>query len=285
MARDIEKERAYRRARTRKARIAKYGPEAADQDMRGRHGNNARGLNRELKHKRQPHFGYSCRCGGTKTFYAKCCAACKGLTSHGWSQTVEYRIWNGMRKRCTDPTNRAWPDYGGRGITICARWLASPGAFIDDVGQRPSPRHEIDRPNNDGGYWCGHCEECVALGRTANWRWTTRRVNCRNRRSNRLVTFDGEQHVITALAELFGLRSSLLRDRLARGWDLEMALTQPLCAKGHQQRSTRLSDAEVRELRRRLESGEELGATAQRFGISEKLVDLVVHRKVYQDVA
>lgn len=241
-------------------------------------------MKKRQKHERQPHFGYVCACGGYKAFYAKTCAACKGHLRHGLSFTPEYRAWQTMRHRCTEQTSPAWADYGGRGITVCARWLNSPANFLADMGPRPRG-FELDRKENDGGYWCGFCDECKSLGRPANCRWVTRSINDRNRRSNVVVEFRGEKRVLVELAETFGMRPDTLANRLKEGWDIEIALTQPVQKPGARQRTTRLSDDEVRELRRRREAGEPLKVLSEHFGISDGMVSLIAKRGAYKHVA
>jgi hypothetical protein len=133
-----------------------------------------------------------------------------------------------MRLRCTVPTNPAYDDYGGRGITVCARWLGSVVAFVEDMGPKPSSAHELDRERNDEGYWCGKCEECVALGRRPNCRWVTRKVNDRNRRSNRLVVAWGESRTLAEWCETKALPWDTVAKRLDAGWEPERALSFPV---------------------------------------------------------
>lgn len=135
---------------------------------------------------------------------------------HGLSRTAEYRAWQTMRLRCTVPSNPAFANYGGRGITVCARWLNSVEAFVEDMGPKPTPRHELDRIDNNRGYEPGNC------------RWVTRKQNDRNRRSNRMVEFRGERKALSAWCELFGVSQDTVSWRIKKGWDLERALTTPV---------------------------------------------------------
>lgn len=138
-----------------------------------------------------------------------------GKPTHGQSYKPEYRAWQTMRLRCTVPTNPAYADYGGRGIRVCDRWLNSVTAFIEDMGPKPSPLHELDRENNDGHYEPGNC------------RWATRKVNDRNRRSNRFLTFLGETKTVAEWCELLGVPSDTVSWRIKAGWDIATALTTP----------------------------------------------------------
>ena len=81
-----------------------------------------------------------------------------------------YGIWKGMKDRCTKPNHHAFSSYGGRGITVDPRWMASYDAFIEDVGPRPSLQHSLDRIDVDKGYY------------PENVRWATFRVQVSNRR-------------------------------------------------------------------------------------------------------
>lgn len=90
-----------------------------------------------------------------------------------------------MITRCTNPACVGYRHYGGRGVTVCARWLASLDAFRLDMGQPPTSAHTIDRIDNDKGYWCGkrECPECGPLDREPNCRWADRKTQQSNKRA------------------------------------------------------------------------------------------------------
>lgn len=75
--------------------------------------------------------------------------------NHGYFGTPTYRAWNDMKKRCLNPTNKVYPRYGGRGITICERWLTFVN-FLADMGERPDGL-SLDRIDNNGNYEPGNC--------------------------------------------------------------------------------------------------------------------------------
>jgi hypothetical protein len=105
--------------------------------------------------------------------------------THGESRTLLYRVWRAMIRRCDRPNDADWKSYGGRGITVCSRWRNDFAAWRDDMGPKPTPKHSIDRRDNDGGYWCGKCPECIARGRPFNCRWATQTEQMQNTRRNR----------------------------------------------------------------------------------------------------
>lgn len=135
--------------------------------------------------------------------------------THGQSRsTAEFRAWSSLRNRCTNPRNRSYPSYGGRGITVCPEW-ASFERFYDDMGARPSPAHSIDRIDNNGPYAPWNC------------RWATVREQFENRRVSVNLTLDGRTMMMSEWAAALGIDRSAIKKRLDAGWSVRDALTKP----------------------------------------------------------
>lgn len=135
--------------------------------------------------------------------------------THGKSRTAEYRIWVLMRLRCNNPENDDYHHYGGRGIRVCVEWDQSFEVFLREVGYRPQPGMSINRINNQGNYEPG------------NVRWATQKEQCRNKRTNHLLTFNGETMCIVEWAERTGVSDRKIWGRIRRGWTPERTLTTP----------------------------------------------------------
>lgn len=137
-------------------------------------------------------------------------------TAHGHTASgktsSEYKAWAAMKARCYNPSNKRYADYGGRGITVDPVWMHDFEAFFEEVGPRPSPRHQIDRIDNDVGYEPGNCE------------WVLPHQNMTNRRNTRFV----EGVPLATLAKEYGIPANTLRFRVLKGWDLDEALTVPV---------------------------------------------------------
>lgn len=142
------------------------------------------------------------------------------VTKHGGcppeGSTPEYRTWAGIIQRCTNPKNPAYPNYGGRGITVDPRWVTSFAVFLAVVGPKPFPGAELDRIDNARGYEPG------------NVKWTTRTQNQRNKRNNVVLEFRGERMASSAWAERYGMNQATLESRLRWGWTVERALLTPV---------------------------------------------------------
>lgn len=146
--------------------------------------------------------------------------------NHNGGKTITWRKWESMRERCIDPNSSSYKNYGGRGITVCAGWQSDFINFLQDMGECPA-RMTLDRIENNGGYWCGHCDECVSLGRTFNCRWATWQQQARNKTNTRHITFNGETLSTAEWAERFQISYPLFMSRLYLGWSVENALTIP----------------------------------------------------------
>jgi hypothetical protein len=110
-----------------------------------------------------------------------------------------------MIQRCMNPNASGYENYGGRGIKVCDRWLNSFEAFREDMADRPSEDHSLDRyPNNDGNYEPG------------NVRWATWDQQCRNKRTNRWITYEGKTLILEDWATQLGITPPTLARRLAK---------------------------------------------------------------------
>ena len=94
--------------------------------------------------------------------------------SHGLSYTPEYRAWQQMIRRCHNPEHPAYANYGGRGIFVCDEWREDVTTFVADMGERPSPAHELDRIDNDKGrfslvFMAAPGDESAPVELTHNW--------------------------------------------------------------------------------------------------------------------
>lgn len=110
--------------------------------------------------------GRTVSCGCLKHF-----SRGKSFRLSGFSLIPEYDIWRAIIRRCENPKDPNYKNYGGRGIGICKKWRDSFHAFLVDVGQRPEPKLTLDRINNNGNYEPG------------NIRWATRQQQYLNSRS------------------------------------------------------------------------------------------------------
>lgn len=145
--------------------------------------------------------GYSTKVSGgsLRQGRSRSCKRC-AVTLHGMHSTRTYNTWKGILQRCTDRMNKDWPNYGGRGITVCCRWLKFEN-FLEDMGIRP-PGKEIDREDNEGPYERGNC------------RWATPRENSRHKRNSLWTIYQGERVCASEAAELSGIGYDTLRRRI-----------------------------------------------------------------------
>lgn len=153
------------------------------------------------------------RGGNLVTGKVKSCGCLVG-EFHGNRSSPLYSMWARMHQRCANQKMAQWPDYGGRGIRVCARWRSFT-AFVADMGARP-PGGTIDRIDNDGNYEPGNC------------RWATRVEQGRNKRTNHMVQTGDRRVPLAEAAELTGIAASTIRTRLRRGWPEHQAVSVPV---------------------------------------------------------
>lgn len=157
----------------------------------------------------------------TAGFHQSCgCLAAEAtsvrMTKHGGYLTPEYKSWNAMMQRCTNPRNTSYPDYGGRGITVCERWQGEDGYlnFVGDMGARPVGE-TLDRIKTDGNY------------EPSNTRWATKKVQSNNRRITRMITVDGERRPLSHWTAQMGFSKNTISERIRDGWPEHLAATLP----------------------------------------------------------
>jgi hypothetical protein len=122
--------------------------------------------------------------------------------------------WREMIRRCYRVRYKDYPAYGGRGIVVATNWRRFP-AFIADMGPRPSPKHSIDRIDNDGNYEPGNC------------RWATQLEQQNNRRNNVTITRDGVSMTVSQWSRVLGIRVGTLFNRVYAGWSIERLFSPP----------------------------------------------------------
>jgi hypothetical protein len=133
---------------------------------------------------------------------------------HGGKGTTEYKIWSGIKSRCLTPSDRAFHLYGGRGVTICDRWRDSFPKFLEDMGNRPSPAHTINRVDNDGPYSPDNC------------RWATWEEQNNNQRCNHYITHQGQTRTMAQWARDLGLNYNTFRGAIYAGESIESVIAR-----------------------------------------------------------
>lgn len=123
--------------------------------------------------------------------------------THEMSKTATYKTWQSMRQRCENPNSDQYPNYGGRGLSVCSRWSKFEN-FLEDMGERPKGK-TIDRINSNDGY------------HPANCRWASNKTQSNNRRNSVKVKVFDEWLSVRDAAESLGMTVSGIRHRYRRG--------------------------------------------------------------------
>lgn len=139
--------------------------------------------------------------------------------THGCSKEPWYQAWKTMKRRCENPNDPNYRNYGGKGIAVCEEWKDPLvfGKWASESGYEVGLT--IDRIDNDGNY----CPE--------NCRWATHKEQANNRSTCVYYEFDGESHTLAEWAEIAGINRFTLWSRVNKqGWSIERALTEPVAS-------------------------------------------------------
>lgn len=193
-------------------------------------------------------------------------AAARGARSyekHGHTNSPAYSRYSSMIDRCYNPKNAAFANYGGRGITVCERWVESFTDYLADVGEKPGPGFTLDRIDNERGY------------EPENVRWATRDTQNRNHRANRYYTHDGRTMCLKDWAREVGIHVATITNRIDDlGWSFERAISVP---PGTEHVKTRLTPEMKDAVRRRhAATGMKHRDLAQEFGVSKTLITRIL---------
>jgi hypothetical protein len=183
----------------------------------------------EFSHRVKNNYFWSCKCecGNIRNLSAAtikyrvvkacCCYGAKNGTTHGFRKHRLYTIYHSMKLRCYYPSSIQFKDYGGRGIRVCDEWLNDKKCFFNWAYENGySDNLQLDRIENNGSY----CPE--------NCRFVTRKVNCRNKINNRLITYNGQTKPVSQWCEELNLSYRLILDRLNNNWPVDSVFTAPL---------------------------------------------------------
>jgi len=171
-------------------------------------------------------YNVKCDCGKEKQVLgaslkrgaSRSCNKCSLLTgSHGMWKSREFSIWQSMKDRCYNSNNPRYKNYGGRGIIICDKWKDSFSNFYLDMGE--SNDLTIDRVDVNGNYEPSNC------------RWTTPKIQARNRTNNKVYTYLEETLCMSEWCEKLNISTSTFNNRILRGWSIEKIVNTPINVK------------------------------------------------------
>lgn len=192
--------------------------------------------------------------------------------------------------RCYCATNKDYPYYGGRGITVCPEWLADNDNFYKDMGLRPEGL-TLDRIDNNGPYNKDNC------------RWSTRKEQTANRENSLVISYKGETKTVEEWSRLKGIPYGTLKARVTRlGYSADDAIEKPVkcgimldgSVSKHQRAghglsgidhpSTAFNSEQITDIRRNSTAGQTNVSLAQEYNVCMETISSVVNRKgAYSD--
>jgi hypothetical protein len=134
--------------------------------------------------------------------------------SHGMSYTREHKCWAHMKARCYDKNDIRYYCYGAKGLKVCPEWLHSFEQFMIDMGPLPSPKHSVERIDNDKDYTPSNCK------------WATYTEQANNKTNNRKLTCQGRSQTLSQWSKETGIHRNTIARRIdVSGWSVDTALS------------------------------------------------------------
>lgn len=140
-----------------------------------------------------------------------------GGKRHGMYRSPTYSSWKNMVRRCTTLSTSNAKDYIGRGIQVCERWRVFEN-FLNDMGERP-PNTSLDRIDNNKNYSSDNC------------RWATKIQQDNNKRTNLMITYQGETLSLSQWSRLLSIHPRTLCNRYHRAGERPPRLFRPVTKK------------------------------------------------------
>lgn len=129
------------------------------------------------------------------------------IKTHGMWKHPACHAWNSLKRRCLNESDHKWNDYGGRGISVCEKWLDSFDNFWSDMGGTWRNGLSIDRIDNNGNYEPSNC------------RWATPKEQQNNRRCTIIVSTTNGDMCVAEAAKFAGINYNTMLNRVKQGWD------------------------------------------------------------------
>lgn len=165
-----------------------------------------------------------CRLASLKNNHTKSCGCIKekwirkvGIIESRRNYNLLFSIWSSMILRCNNPKDESYCNYGGRGIKVCCLWETGFDNFYKWALSNGYKRGlELDRIDNNKGYYPENC------------RWTSRSINMRNKRNNKILCYNGMKKCIADWADYTHIPDGIIRNRLQLGWSIKKSLETPI---------------------------------------------------------
>lgn len=136
---------------------------------------------------------------------------------HGMCETRLYKIWTGIKTRCTNKNEISYKRYGARNIKICAEWKDNFSSFYEwAINNGYADNLTIERINVNGNYEPHNCT------------WIPSEQQAQNRTTSKLINIDNTTHCLKEWARIYNIKYTCVTERIRRGWGVEKALKTPV---------------------------------------------------------